>query len=127
MSDVMVVEHGSALRDLRVFDGYRRPHWSGDMGDATTGSFVMSGPCGMDLTIIASSGFGWDHVSVSTPRRCPNWTEMEWVKRRFFQDDATVMQLHVPIGDHRSLHPYCLHMWRPHQAEIPRPPAWMVA
>ena len=23
-------------------------------------------------------------------------------------------------------HPHCLHLWRPLDAEIPRPPGWMV-
>ncbi|WP_428337469.1 DUF7694 domain-containing protein [Paenirhodobacter sp.] len=69
---------------------------------------------------------GWDHVSVSLPRRCPNWEEMSFVKGMFFQDDETAMQLHVPLSQHINHHPYCLHLWRPHQFEIPRPPFWMV-
>jgi len=28
---------------------------------------------------------------------------------------------------HLNLHKNCLHLWRPQNAEIPRPPAWMVA
>jgi hypothetical protein len=52
---------------------------------------------------------------------------MEHVKRLFFKDDETAMQLHVPPSDHLSLHPYCLHLWRPQDREIPRPPSIMVA
>ena len=78
------------------------------------------------LRVIASVGAGWDHVSVSLPRRCPNWEEMSFVKGMFFQDDETAMQLHVPLSQHINHHPYCLHLWRPHQFEIPRPPFWMV-
>jgi hypothetical protein len=33
----------------------------------------------------------------------------------------------VPIVEHINCHPYCLHLWRPHNVEIPRPPSWMVA
>lgn len=78
------------------------------------------------LTVVASSGDGWDHVSVSRTNRCPNWPEMEFVKRRFFKDDETAMQLHVPEADHVNFHPFCLHLWRPYDVEIPRPPEWMV-
>jgi hypothetical protein len=78
------------------------------------------------LRVVASSGEGWDHVSVSRQNRCPNWPEMEFIKRAFFKDDETAMQLHVPPSDHISIHPFCLHLWRPHGVEIPRPPSIMV-
>lgn len=52
---------------------------------------------------------------------------MERVKRTFFKDTEAAMQLHVPVADHLSLHPYCLHIWRPHDATIPLPPKNMVA
>lgn len=121
-------EGRSLLRDLRVFDACRIPESLQAYGrGADAGAFIMPGPCGESLMIIATSGDGWDHVSVSTRRRCPNWQEMEFVKRRFFRDDATVMQLHVPPSDHVNIHPYCLHLWRPQHAEIPRPPARLVA
>lgn len=82
---------------------------------------------GVTLKVLASEGLGWDHVSVSLPHRCPTWEEMEFVRGLFFRDDETVMQLHVPRSDHRNLHRFCLHLWRPQHAEIPRPPALMVA
>lgn len=81
---------------------------------------------GLMLRVIASDGLGWDHVSVSLPNRCPTWEELEHVRKLFFRDDETVMQLHVPVADHRSLHPYCLHLWRPQGVEIPRPPNALV-
>ena len=86
-------------------------------------------PCGtVMLTVIASDGLGWDHVSVSTKTRCPTWEEMAYVKSLFFRDDETAMQLHVPSKDHRNLHRYCLHLWRPNDGrEIPRPDANLVA
>lgn len=79
-----------------------------------------------EIRIIFSWDEGWDHVSVSLPDRCPTWEEMEWVKRAFFRDTETAMQLHVPISDHISFHPYCLHLWRPQRKKIPRPPAALV-
>jgi hypothetical protein len=118
------------MRDLRVLNGYRRDArathgWS---GDETCGAFEVPSPIDKaPLMIVASSGNGWDHVSVSRANRCPNWPEMTHVRRLFFRDDETVMQLHVPEADHINVHPHCLHLWRPQQAEIPRPPGWMVA
>jgi hypothetical protein len=105
---------------------YRRPHWTdpNDMGDRHNGCFVIPK---RSMVIVVSSGEGWEHVSVSVKDRCPVWDEMEWVKRRLWADTDTVMQLHVPPQEHRSLHPYCLHLWRPLNAEIPRPPGAFVA
>jgi hypothetical protein len=51
---------------------------------------------------------------------------MEYVRRLFFQDTETVMQLHPPLADYINQHPYCLHLWRPHAVALPRPPQWMV-
>lgn len=92
---------------------------------------------GVKLRCIVSSGkvglaeFGekwaWDHVSVSLPGRCPNWPEMSFIKSVFWADDETAFQLHVPAADHLSLHPYCLHLWRPLALRIPLPPSEMVA
>ena len=75
------------------------------------------------LLCIASTGRGWDHVSVSLPHRIPNWLEMEHVKRAFFKDEETAMQFHVPTANHINIHPNCLHLWRPNDGrEIPLPP-----
>lgn len=56
----------------------------------------------------------------------PTEAEVERVKRAFFRSEETAMQLHVPPADHINVHPFCLHLWRPHDAEIPMPPKWMV-
>lgn len=117
------------MKNLRLLDKYRvsgRKLWGWD-GDETCGAFSLPSPVdGGDLRIVASSGEGWNHVSVSRANRCPNWPEMEHVKRLFFHDEETAMQLHVPPKDHINNHPYCLHLWRPQNAEIPRPPSIMV-
>lgn len=76
--------------------------------------------------VIASDGEGWEHVSVSRRDRCPTWEEMAQVKALFWGPDDCVMQLHPPEEDYVSTHPFCLHLWRPVDAEIPRPPHWMV-
>lgn len=79
-----------------------------------------------EIHVVASNGDGWDHVSVSCEYRCPSWEEMEWVKRLFFEEWETAMQLHVPPAEHININPRVLHLWRPHNALIPRPPAEMV-
>ena len=89
------------------------------------GLFDIQGPCGCALHIMAAAGEfdGWEHVSVSTPRRAPNWQEMCWVKDLFWADDECVMQLHPPKADYINNHPNCLHLWKPTTQEIPRPPS----
>ena len=81
---------------------------------------------GREFFVIASNGMGWEHVSVSLNSRCPNWREMSYIKDLFWNDDETVMQLHVAKKEHINLHPYCLHLWRPLEKEIPLPPGIMV-
>lgn len=94
---------------------------------ADFGMFRIPGPHGRELTVMASSGdvltgILWEHVSVSTPTRCPNWPEMDFVKRLFWDDEEAVMQLHPPRSQWVNHHPYCLHLWRPIDQAIPLPP-----
>lgn len=90
-------------------------------------AFVVASPIdGGDLRCIASVGGGWDHVSVSRVKRCPNWPEMAHIKSLCWEPEEAVMQLHVPESEHINCHAYCLHLWRPHGIEIPKPPDWMV-
>ena len=120
------------MRNLRLLDQYRdvSPQVIGHFGwtgDETCGAFqVPSTIDGATMRVIASAGEGWDHVSISRQNRCPNWPEMQQVYRLFFVNSETVMQLHVPLTDHINYHPNCLHLWRPHDIEIPRPPPEMV-
>ena len=111
-----------ALEDFRILSG----EWGSSRGD-DFGSFRIPGPCGRDLLVIASPGDAnsevpWEHVSVSLPNRCPNWPEMDFIKRLFWDDEEAVMQLHPPRSKWINNHPYCLHLWRPIKDEIPLPP-----
>ena len=120
------------MRNLRTLDQYRDTsaavrRYYGNIGDETCGVFSVPSPIdGAEMRVIASTGVGWDHVSVSRKNRCPNWPEMDRIKRLFFRDNECAMQLHVPVDDHISVHPNCLHLWRPTKQDIPRPPAWTV-
>jgi len=76
------------------------------------------------LSVIAASGLdsGWDHVSVSLRNRCPNWKEMCFIKSLFWEPEECVIQFHPPESKYINKHPYCLHLWKPKNHEIPLPP-----
>jgi hypothetical protein len=116
------------LLDLhRITDPLLLKMWGGWAGDETCGAFMF--PSDVDkapLRVIASSGEGWDHVSISRANRCPNWQEMKQIAALFFKEDEVAMQLHVPASEHVNNHPYCLHWWRPIGTPIPLPPAIFV-
>jgi hypothetical protein len=101
VSDAITIEYEACFRILSPFD--REP-----------------------LIVICSTQQGWDHISVSTPTRCPIWEEMELIKRMFFREDEVCMQLHVATKDHISFHPNVLHLWRPQYINIPLPPKELV-
>jgi hypothetical protein len=96
------------------------------------GMFDIQGPCGIKLHIMAAwaddpAGQGWEHVSVSTTRRIPNWLEMAFVKRLFWASEDCVVQFHPPDVDHINVHPYCLHLWRWTGGSFPMPPKELIA
>ena len=118
------------MRDLRNLDSYRlrskvAQDILGDYGDHGNGIFEVLFR-GRFLRVIATNDEGWDHVSVSLHNRTPTWTEMEFVKRLFFEPHEYAMQLHVPPTQHVNCHPYCLHLWRPQAVPIPVPPKELV-
>lgn len=80
------------------------------------------------LQCMASDGEGWEHVSVSTAKRCPNWPEMCFIKELFWDDEDLVVQYHPAKSNYINVHPHCLHLWRPVylDVQIPVPPLIMV-
>jgi len=107
----------------------------GDYGTARGdrfGAFIVPGPCGRELTIIADDGAaggvigGWEHVSVSTTRHPPNWREMCFVKDLFWPPEDCVVQYHPPASKHVNNHPRCLHLWRWTRGDFPAPPPILV-
>lgn len=93
-----------------------------------TGAFRILRPGQPTLFALASDGLGWDHVSVSVfdQQRCPTWEEMCYVKDLFFEPNEMCVQYHPAECDYVRCHPYVLHIWRPHEAAIPKPPTEMV-
>lgn len=120
------------MRDLYLLDAYRSRDRAiveryGSTGDGKNGAFVVPSPIDRQpLRIIASSDLGWDHVSVSRKNRAPNQTELDYIHRLFFRDDETAVQFFVPAREHINEHPHCLHLWRPLDASLPKPPVIMV-
>lgn len=97
------------------------------------GGFLLQGPCGEKLMIVASGADvddtvsqGWEHVSVSTKRRMPNWTEMCFVKDLFWDAEECVVQFHPPASTFVNNHRFCLHLWKHNQIVFPTPPAILV-
>jgi hypothetical protein len=88
--------------------------------------FVLNG---LQTKCIVSDGMGWEHVSVSihNSRNTPSWQMMCKVKALFWDDEATVIQLHPPQSQWVNNHAGCLHLWRCIDGrEFPLPPAIMV-
>jgi hypothetical protein len=103
--------------------------WSSTTADGPLGVFHVMGPTGAVLRILSSghdSEYMWEHVSVSTQHRIPNWIEMCFVKDLFWHPEEAVMQLHPPKSDYVNHHPYTLHLWRPMRQAIPLPPSILV-
>lgn len=82
---------------------------------------------GSDWHACGLSGQPWEHVSVSLPDRCPTWQEMAFIKSVFWNSEETVVQFHVPDGEHINHHEHCLHLWRPVRSPVLRPPGICVA
>jgi hypothetical protein len=86
----------------------------------------------LPLTCIASDGSdwekiglplpAWEHVSISTVDRVPNWAEMCLVKSLFWDGEDVVIQFHPREKDYVNVHHHTLHLWRPIGVELPTPP-----
>ena len=99
--------------------------------------YVGQHPAGFDTIycIQSSNRHGWDHVSCyaiyfdyenNKRARIMGWMEMEYIRSLFFEDDEWVIQYSPPREKRVNVHPYVLHMWRPHDGELATPPQWMV-
>lgn len=126
---------------MRVPEEYRlKDHevLGSNAGHGNNGFFIVPHPKITDYAyqVQASDGMGWEHVSISLIKkekrnikaveRCPTWGEMCWVKTLFWGDEEAVMQLHPPKSEWVNNHPYCLHLWRPREINIPLPESIMV-
>ena len=98
---------------------------------APYGAFKIPGPCARELVVMAADGSepitqGWEHVSVSTSNRTPNWKEMCFIKKLFWRPEDCVVQFHPPETDYVNMHPFTLHLWCWTGGAFPMPPRIMV-
>jgi hypothetical protein len=107
------------VRDGRMASHIGRPYGAFDR---------VPGPCGLELTVIADDGdrTGWEHVSVSSRRRIPNWLEMSFIKDMFWEEEDCVVQFHPPRSHWVNNMSTVLHMWRCRTKEFPTPPDILV-
>jgi hypothetical protein len=96
-------------------------------GDLFGAFYVRVGT--VDLIIIATTGcdeIPWEHVSLRARdykgERVPTWSEMCRVKDLFWEAEECVVQYHPPKSDYINNHPFVLHLWKPLNVEMPRPP-----
>lgn len=92
------------IKDNKEIEKYRIEHPYDVYATGNNGAFIIPFRT-VKLTVIASDGFGWDHVSVSLPNRCPNWPEMCFIKDLFFKEDETVIQFHPKKSSYKNIHP----------------------
>ena len=87
---------------------------------------------GQHIWCIISDNDEWEHVSVTVNypgrpvKRPPTWEIMSVVKSVFWEEEAAVFQFHPPKSEYVNYHPFCLHLWRPANGEIRRPPKKLV-
>ena len=98
----------------------------GEYGDAFHGAAKVKLRSGFVANVILSAEAGWEHVSVALDNRCPTWRDMCEIKDLFFDHDEAVVQFHPARESYVNIHPNCLHLWRPIEADLPMPPTWMV-
>jgi hypothetical protein len=82
--------------------------------------------CGRTYYMVASTGLGWEHVSVSSETRIPNWEFMCFVKDLFWDPEDCVIQYHPPKSLYVNNHKNCLHLWRKIDFDFPIPSTHLV-
>ena len=115
----------SALEKLEQYRLKGLKSYSSKEGD-NFGVFAVPSPIDprIILTVmVAPMSELWQHVSVSTHRRCPNWPEMCKVKELVWGDDVTVVQFHPKKTEYVNNHQYCLHLWKKRDTEYALPPS----
>jgi len=101
-----------------------------DESFGNNGAFEIPLDKSVRAVVIASDGFGWEHVSVHVVDNgqdaVPLWEEMCQMKNLFWDEEDCVIQYHPPKSKYVNDHKYTLHLWRPIGVELPIPPEYMI-
>ena len=84
--------------------------------------------CTFSGGVIASTGAGWEHVSVApyNKRYIPTWDDMCCIKDIFFRDDEAAIQVHPPKEEYVNNVDNCLHLWRCTYQPMVLPPSCLI-
>lgn len=83
--------------------------------------FYYDSLSGKELKFVFSWGRGWEHLSVSTRHKIPTWEQMCIMKDIFWNDEEVCVEYHPKKSEYVNNHPYCLHIWKPIDVELPTP------
>lgn len=108
----------------QIIKNLRSRHAQFDTGPDGGGGYVVHNM--LVFNFIYSFDGGWEHVSVSTARRCPTWEEMCFFKDIFWPPSEECVQYHPNEAEYVNCHKYCLHIWRPIDGQFPIPPKLMI-
>lgn len=79
-----------------------------------------------DYIVKFTQGFGWEHLSVSTRNKIPDWDVMCKLKEIFWRDDECCVEFHPKKEDYVNNHETCLHIWKQIGKEYEMPPSILV-
>lgn len=99
------------MRTKQEIMSNKRIIWEDCSDDGMKGIIILRGWKG---SIIASTGAGWEHVSVRPLKKSytPSWADMCLIKDIFWKEDEAVIQIHPTKEEYVNNLPNCLHLWR---------------
>lgn len=116
--------------NLSHLDQFRKKEGPYRTNDGERNGFFWVKRGTVTLGIMASEGseqIPWEHVSARAchykGERCPTWEEMCFIKSLFWDDEECVVQYHPPASDYVNNHPFVLHLWKPINFDLQRPPS----
>ena len=111
------------MKNLRKLDKYRisMEHFGIIEDDPSKEGFFEMRVGNDFYSVVASTGAGWDHVSVSGRYGIPSHEVVSSVKDRFFNSDEVAVEIHPKKSEYINNHSRCLHLWRPTNAKLPVP------
>lgn len=60
----------------------------------------------------------WYHVSFSHSKQMPTYTQVIFIRKKFFLPEMQVIQVFPEEKKHVNFHPFCLHLWSNLQRNI---------